>query len=211
VPIARGVGRHALFAVLAVAAAVATALTGHHFGDYEFEAGPSLLALAHGQLSGFAHASVAYAGSMTLRAPVVALAGALGADPMWLYRIGSVPCLLAGAALAIHVFRHGNRWIAGGLVVTAPVWLGLMYAGHPEEILVTALVIGAILLAPERPAAAGVLLGLALAGKAWALIAVGPVLIAAGRPDRRLLGAALLAGAAAYAPFLAGGAGTCSR
>ena len=51
--------------------------------------------------------------------------------------------------------------------------------GHPEELLGAALCAGAVLAAAARPLElAGVLLGLAVANKAWALLAVGPVLLA---------------------------------
>jgi hypothetical protein len=51
--------------------------------------------------------------------------------------------------------------------------------GHPEEILGGALCVGALLLAVRRhPVWAGIALGLAIANKEWALVAVGPVLVA---------------------------------
>jgi hypothetical protein len=65
--------------------------------------------------------------------------------------------------------------------------------GHPEELLCAALAIGAVLAAADRRTVlAAVLLGLAIATKAWAVLAIGPVLLAL--PARRLL-ALVIAGA----------------
>lgn len=201
-----------LLAVLVVGAACATALSAETLGDYGAEAAPSLEALARGDLAGFTHASAPYAGSFTLRAPFVALAGLLGGGPLAIYRLGSLPCLLAGAALALVIAQMGatlgrrplERWIAAGLIVAAPATLALMHMGHPEEVLASALAVGAVLWAPTRPVAAGVLLGLAVASKSWALIAVGPVLLAAAGGRPLLMTAAGAAGVAAFAPFVAG-------
>src|SRR5439155_16894179 len=64
--------------------------------------------------------------------------------------------------------------------------------GHPEELLTAALALGALLAAGRgRAPAAAVLLGLALAAKQWALLALPAVLLvsAPGRRLRVLLGA----------------------
>jgi hypothetical protein len=212
---AMGVGRFAekpLLAAFAVVTACATALTAARVGDYASEAAPSLNALAAGDVGGFTHASAAYAGSMTLRIPFVSLAGLLGAGELEIYRIGALPCLLALAALALVLAQLAarlgrsplERWAAVGLIVLTPVWLQIMSMGHPEEALVTALSVGAILLARKRPVLAGALLGIAVAGKMWALLAVGPVLIAAPGRRPQLLAAAAAGGAAMFAPFVLG-------
>jgi hypothetical protein len=76
--------------------------------------------------------------------------------------------------------------------------------GHPEELLGAVLCLAAVLAARSgRAGWAGVLLGLAIVNKQWALLAIGPVLIAlpAGRV-RALLWAGALA-AVFYAPLLA--------
>jgi hypothetical protein len=78
--------------------------------------------------------------------------------------------------------------------------------GHPEEMLGAALCVGAVLAALwQRPALAAVLLGLALANKAWAVLAIGPVLVAL--EHRRWTTLAIACGIAGLfvAPFLLGG------
>jgi hypothetical protein len=84
--------------------------------------------------------------------------------------------------------------------------------GHPEELLGGALCVGAVLAALRgRAARAGVLLGLALATKQWALIAVLPVLAAA--PARRLRVAVVAAAIAAALtlPLVAGNLSSFSQ
>ena len=213
---AKPVGRSAekaLLAALAVAAACATALLAGYLGDYELEAGPSLQALARGDLAGFTHASAVYAGSFTLRSPFVALAGLLDGRPAddlpprqpplparrSRARAGRLPAgrrARPSPARALGRRRADRR---------RPAALEIMHMGHPEEVLVSALAVGAVLWAPARPVAAGALLGLAVGSKTWALIAVGPVLLAAGGRRPQLLGAAALAALAVLAPFLVGG------
>jgi hypothetical protein len=56
--------------------------------------------------------------------------------------------------------------------------------GHPEELLGAVLCVAAVLLGMSgRPVWAGALLGLAIGNKAWAAVAIGPLLLAL--PDRR--------------------------
>jgi hypothetical protein len=81
----------------------------------------------------------------------------------------------------------GQAFVAGVCVVN-PVTLSALYYGHPEELLAGALCVAAVLAAGERRAlTAGVLLGLALATKQWAVLAVGPVLVAAPAQRPRLV------------------------
>jgi hypothetical protein len=75
--------------------------------------------------------------------------------------------------------------------------------GHPEEMLGAALCVGAVLAALYRkPWLAAVLLGLALGNKAWAVLAIGPVLLALDRRRFSVLLVALGIGAAFVLPFL---------
>jgi hypothetical protein len=88
--------------------------------------------------------------------------------------------------------------LARGLPVAAALLVGLLavlnpgtfrslHWGHPEEILAGALCVGAIIAATRgRGLLAGVLLGLAVATKQWAVIAVIPTLLAATRQRIRL-------------------------
>jgi hypothetical protein len=65
------------------------------------------------------------------------------------------------------------------LVAGNPLILYALEVGHPEEMLGAALCVGAVLAALyKKPWLAAVLLGLALGNKAWAVLAIGPVLVA---------------------------------
>ena len=101
------------------------------------------------------------------------------------------------------------RGLVLGLFVANPLTLLALEVGHPEELLGAALCLGAILLAAageasrRRALAAGVLLGLAIANKQWALLAAGPVLLALPAARRLACCAAALAVAALIeAPLL---------
>jgi hypothetical protein len=93
--------------------------------------------------------------------------------------------------------------------VANPLTLRALEIGHPEELLGACLCVGAVLLAGrERPLWAGALLGLAVANKYWALLAVGPVLLAL--PPRLRLRCLACAGgvaAAVLAPLALVGSG----
>jgi glycosyl transferase family 87 len=184
-----------------------------YWSDFNNEAWPAFERLIAGDLRGFLTASpVAYAGSMLVRAPFGALAGALGLDSMpAVYRAGALPCLLALATLAVHLARRARashpdaRWwlLVLGLAGASPVaWMAVWY-GHPEELLATALAVGAVLAAlGGRAILAGALLGAAVASKQWAVLAVLPCVLAAPRHHFRLLAAAAATGAAAILPVL---------
>jgi hypothetical protein len=190
-------------------AAAAIALAAQRLGDYPGEAAASLEAIARGDLGGFASAATPYAGSLTLRAPFVAVAGALGGDRLDLYRAGVFACLLAAVALAVVLDRASAsrppaaRVATAALILGLPVGLDALNLGHPEEVLTASLAILAVWAAPKRPVLAGALLGVAVACKPWALVALGPVLLCASGGRVRLLAAAAAGGLAALAPFLA--------
>jgi hypothetical protein len=181
------------FAVLAVLALSLRASVGMEPGlDYFGDASAAIDALARGDLTGF-FASQPMMGSFSLllRAPFVAAVFHSGLETVYL--VGALPCLLAtvalGLALARLVAERGQsiavQGIVAGLAVINPVTFRALHWGHPEELLCAALCVGAVLAAMrERELLAGVLLGLAIATKQWALIAVLPTLLAA--PSRRL-------------------------
>ncbi|MEA2156933.1 MAG: hypothetical protein QOE11_3073, partial [Solirubrobacteraceae bacterium] len=183
-----------LGALLGVAAMTWVGLVGFAWNDYDNEASAAFLALSHGDLGGFlAHVPV-YGGSMILRAPFAGAVAALGGGELAVYRAVSIPCLLAVATLGIVLARRmggrgrsvGVRALVLGLCVANPVTVRALDIGHPEELLCAALAIGAVLAASDRRTIlAAVLLGLAIATKAWAVLAIGPVLLAL--PGRRLL------------------------
>jgi uncharacterized membrane protein len=117
------------------------------------------------------------------------------------FREAAAPCLLAGAALGVvlaaSLLGRGTVAIVVGLCAANPITLRALDIGHPEELL------GAVLCAGAMPAAlrgrstlAGILLSLAVANKAWAVLAVGPVLLALQADRRRALA---IAGAIAVA------------
>jgi hypothetical protein len=78
------------------------------------------------------------------------------------------------------------RALVLALCVANPLTLLALEHGHSEELLGGALCVVAVLLASRSRAFwAGVVLGLAVANKEWAIVALGPVLIAlAGAPAR---------------------------
>jgi hypothetical protein len=180
------------------------------FTDYENEAEPAVRALRQGDLAGFAADLPAYGGSLVLRAPFALAPNLWGGGDLAAFRSLAVPCLLAAAALGVALWRPGRAgWVALAVCVANPLTMRALDLGHPEELLGAALCAGAALAAlRDRPRLAGLLLGLALGNKAWALLAVGPVVLALPRGGRRrLLGVALPVAALAVAPMLVGGGG----
>ncbi len=183
--------------------------------DYDVEARPAVDALVSGHIAAFLHHAPVYGGSLLLRAPLVLVAHALGAGEAWMYRASASPALLACGALgfwlASRMDRANAHWSARvaviGLCLLNPLAREAVVLGHPEDLLGAVLCVAAVLCAiAGRPIWAGVLLGLAIPNKEWALLAVGPVLVAL--PRKRLLSmicAAAVAGAI-LTPFLTGGA-----
>ena len=200
-----------LAALAGVAAMSWVGLVGFALSDYDHEASAALRTLAHGDITGFLGQLPVYGGSLVLRAPFAAATAALGGGELAIYRAVSIPCLLALAWLGVTLVRRmqergcppGARAIVLGLCVVNPVTFRALEIGHPEELLAAGLAIGAVLAASDRRTIlAAVLLGLAIATKAWAVLAIGPVLLAL--PARRLLALAVAGGVAAVvlAPIL---------
>ena len=205
----RRLARENALAVFAAAAAALAmgwlGLYGFAWNDYEIEARPAVEALIHGHVVEFLQLAPAYGGSLVERAPFALIPGLWGGGELAVYRLLALPCLLAAAALGVWLVadlraRRGpllTRALALGLCVANPLTLSALELGHPEELLGGVLCVAAVLLAlHERPVWAGLLLGLAIANKPWAVLAIGPVLLAL--PSRRLL-CAILAGAVAAA------------
>ncbi len=224
-------------------------LYGMGWNDYEAEAEPAFTALAHGHLLIFLRLVPSYGGSLVERAPFAVLPDLWGGGTLAVYRSVAVPCLLAVAALAVWLVAQmrratavdarvssaaahsspRSRQLVGGrtaralvivLVVANPLTVVALEHGHPEEILGGALCVGALLLAVRKhPVWAGIALGLAIANKEWALVAVGPVLVACAAhaaPIRRRAGARLVdhlrlsAGRASVLACLTGTAATAT-
>jgi hypothetical protein len=200
----------AALTALAVAAAV-VALAQPSLGDYTHvaptnadNAAPVIDAVLRGDMARVpAVQPVMGPVSVALRLPFAALGRALG-DRQLEYWLGGVACLWALAALAIllavRVRRRDGGLTAPAVVVLVlvanPLTLAALDAGHPEELLAGALATAAVMAAAaDRPRLTGLLLGLALATKPWAALAVPVVFAALPRGRRR--SAMLLAGGTA--------------
>jgi hypothetical protein len=214
------VRQNAVCAAMAAAACSAMAwlgLYGFAWGDYEIEAEPAFRALSHGHLLDFLRLAPAYGGSLVERAPFALIPGLWGGGQLAVYRMVALPCLLASAALGVWLIARMRaqgsarlaRAVALGVCVANPITLVALEAGHPEELLGGCLCVAAVALAArsvrgrDRSLLAGILLGLAIANKEWALVAAGPVILVAP-PGRRLrcLAAAAATAAAVLAPLV---------
>jgi Glycosyltransferase family 87 len=208
----------ALAAALGTAAMAWLGLYGFAWNDYEAEARGAFEALVHGHLTSFLQLAPAYGGSLVLRAPFALLTDLWGGGELAVYRMVALPCLLSAAVLGVWLtatMRTRQRTVPGapamgrpklaravalGLCVANPLTLRALELGHPEELLGASLCVAAVLLAGEdRPVWAGLLLGAAVANKEWALLAIGPVLLAL--PSRR--GICLLVGTGVAGVLLA--------
>jgi Glycosyltransferase family 87 len=211
---------NALCALMASAGCATLAwlgLYGFGWNDYEVEAKPAFDALAHGHLSSFLQLAPVYGGSLVERAPFALIPGLWGGGELAVYRMVALPCLLAAAALGVWLIvrmraqGHGRlaRAVALGLCVANPLTLSALEVGHPEELLGACLCVAAVLCAGrDRPLWAGLLLGLAIANKEWALLAVGPVLLALPAKYRlRCLASASAVAAAVLLPLMLSSSG----
>jgi hypothetical protein len=189
---------NALCAFVAGAATATMAwlgLYGFAWNDYETEAQPAFEALVHGHAIEFLRLAPAYGGSLVERAPFALLSTLWGGGELAVYRMVALPCLLAAAALGVWLLARMraegqpllSRAVALGLCVANPLTLRALEIGHPEELLGACTCVAAVLLASRnRTLPAAILLGLAIANKEWALLAIGPVLLTLP-PRRRLL------------------------
>jgi Glycosyltransferase family 87 len=216
-------------AVCALAAAAGCAslawlgLSGFVWSDYEVEQLPAVNALLAGHLGRFLSLAPVYGGSLIERAPFALMPGLWGGGETATYRMLALPCLLASALLGVWLVARMRterrsllaRAVTLGLCVANPVTLNALELGHPEELLGACLCVAALLVASastvsrRRALAAGLLLGLAIANKQWALLAA-PVLLMALPTGRRTLCllAAFAVAALIQAPLLLSGSGT---
>lgn len=217
-PISGGMGarvRENVLVLMLASLAVATVgwltLYGFAWNDYDNEVAPAFAALTAGHVVRFLQAAPAYGGSVVLRAPFAALTGLLGGGPLAVYRAVSLPCLAAAAGYGIWLvgqMRAGGRdRVARAAVLIAvlanPIYVPTLEVGHPEEILGAVLCAAAVVLAlRDRWLWAAIVLGLAVANKQWALLAVGPVLVALPRHRWRALFVAGGVTAAVLAPIV---------
>lgn len=217
--IGAGLGRrpasfNLLVSLVTAACCLGSVLLTTRLGDYSTDAGPAVLALAQGRF-GQAAAVPFMMGpfSIVLRAPFVWAAGQLGAGELWSYRVGILPCLAATALLGYTLVRRSRSsgrtgsclLIVAVLAVLSPASIAAVQNGHPEELLAGVFCVAAVLLALDaRWAWAGIALGLAVATKQWALLAVIPTLLAAAPGSRlRLMLAGTATAALVYVPFVA--------
>ncbi len=207
----------ALAALAGCAALAWLGLYGFAWNDYDTEARPALEALLHGHVAQFLRLAPAYGGSLVERAPFALLPGLWHGGPLAVYRSVAAPCLLASALLGVWLVARMrrerrpvlHRAIALAVCVANPITLRALEVGHPEELLGACLCVSAVLLAGEgRALWAGLALGLAVANKQWALLAVIPVIGALPRSRRpACLAAAAAVAGAVLAPLVLVGSG----
>jgi hypothetical protein len=200
--------RRSLPFALVAAASVWLASTISAMGDWSGDSWPAVSALAHGRVSEYLSAKALMGPFSTLvQAPFAALAGG---GALHAYRWAAFPCLLSAGLLGLYLARIAGRRgasrlaqaLIASLCLVNPLTFEALQYGHPEEILTAALAVGAVAAASEGHRwRAALLLGLALASKQWAVIAILPVLMAL--PGRRLR-VALAAGALAAVLVLPG-------
>jgi hypothetical protein len=195
--VARRAHNFALPALL-VGACFWLAFANTSLGDWPGDAAPAVAALAHGHLTDYFHA-----------APIMGPFATVVQAPFWLiggegvvgYQWACLGCLLAAAGLGWYLSRVAGRrgagplfqWLLAILCVVNPLTAEALRLGHPEEILTAALAVAAVVAAAEgRGVAAGILLGLAVGSKQWAVLAIFPVLMAL--PARRIRCGAIAAG-----------------
>jgi hypothetical protein len=158
-------------------------------GDYPGDAAPAIEALIHGHL-------LAYLASEPAMGPFATLAqapfAALGTTHLAEYQWASFACLLSVAALGLYLGRLAGRRGAPMtsqillplLCLVNPLTFAAIESGHPEELLTAALAVAAVAgAAGGHGTRAALLLGLAVASKQWAVIAIFPTLMAL--PSRR--------------------------
>ena len=200
-----------VFATAGVWAMSFVALYGFGWNDYETEVTPAYDALTSGHLWQFLTLAPGYGGSLELRAPFAFLPGLWGGGAVAVYQAVSIPCLVAAALLAVwlvarmRALGHSRlaRATALGLCVVNPVTLYALQLGHPEELLGAVLCVAAVLTAQRGQAGwSGLLLGLAIVNKQWALLAIGPVLIALPAHRWRAIAIAGAVAVCFYVPLL---------
>jgi hypothetical protein len=172
----------------ALAASVAIAFSANDSGDWGRQVYPAVSALAHGDLGRFLDVQPVYGSFGALvQAPFFALSLALGGGDLLAYQLSVLPSLFALSLLALALGRsmreRGRAPLAcvavSALVLVNPATLAAVELGHPEELLCAALAVGSVLAAARgRPWSSALMLGLAIATKQWALLALAPVLLA---------------------------------
>ena len=170
------------------AIAVAVALRSPFGIDYDNDAQPAIDALREGDFAAvWSNQPLMGIFSVLVRAPFAELANLFEPSLLLEYRLGAIPCLLAAAGLASWLWDQMTlerrpawaRIAVAGLIVINPMVFFALEAGHPEEVLGASLCAGAVIAAARGHALlAGLLLGLAIATKHWAVLAAIPTVLA---------------------------------
>lgn len=206
-------------ALLAAAAGWFQLGGGFAFTDYDLEAAAAVRELLAGDVAGFLAQAPSYGGSLLLRSPALLAVAPFGGGETAAYVAMAVLPLLAlvalAAGLAVSARRGGAGLLAAGgtiaVVLLNPASAGALAFGHAEEALGAVLVVAAAVTARRgRWALSGVLLGIAVANKPWAAVAVAPVLLALPRGALRAGAVATLIAGAVMLPLLVSG-GAASR
>jgi hypothetical protein len=191
----------ALGAVLLIAA---TSTFGHH-SDFLHGFWPGYSALQAGDFLGFRQHLAAEPTFMTLfGAPPAIVAGWLGYAEVGTARfVGVLPMLalvLFAGYLGAQARSAGKRWWPVVILLAFyPLAKDAIRYGHSEDLLAASAAIAAVLVALEdRPKLASALLVLAIVTKPWAVLAIGPAVLAAPRRQALIAGVGL-AGAAVTA------------
>ncbi|HET9198607.1 MAG TPA: glycosyltransferase 87 family protein [Solirubrobacterales bacterium] len=177
-------GKWMPYALIGCLAAWLSTLAGDP-ADWETDAAPAVQALADAHVGTYLSAKAMMGPFATLvQAPSVAVSGAQGSAA---YPWAVFPCLLIAGSVGLYLARVAARRGAGrltqALIATLfllnPLTFEAIDNGHPEEILTAALAVAAVAAAAEhRSRRTALLLGLAIASKQWAVIAILPALMA---------------------------------
>lgn len=193
--------------LLAAMVAWSTPATGDYWpggkviGDSN--AAPAIDALAHGHIGAYlANQPLMGLVSILLRVPAAMVAHARPGHPLLEYRLGVVLCLCSAPLLSAWLSRlsPGREWkaiclLACVLLIAGPGKIDAVRAGHPEEALTAVLAVSAVIAAQrQRQWWAGVILGLAIGTKPWAVLAAVPVLMTLRRGRWQAVAAAALVG-----------------
>jgi hypothetical protein len=176
-----------------------------------------LEALARGNVAVFIHNQPLMGpASLVLRAPFAAVARVFDGSLAWHYRAGVFACMLLLGLLAFELMRrsaangHSPLYsaVVGVLAFINPLMWSTIEWGHPEELVAAVGVTAAGLLVIDRRwTLGGIALGVALASKAWVILAVPLLLLAVAPAGRRRFALiAALVVLAFYAPLIVGDA-----
>ena len=189
------------FALVALVSAWLTS-TIADTADWSHDTWPAAQALARGHVSDYLSAEALMGPVATLvQAPFVWLAGA--DSELAAYRFAAFPCVFVAGLLGLYLAglarrrgaRFSARFLIAGLCLVNPLTVEALRNGHPEEVLTAVLAVAAVATASEgHRGRAALLLGLAVACKQWAVIAILPTLMAL--PGGRLRAGLLAAGVA---------------